>query len=113
MKKYIALVAAAFVLAFASVAAAGQYAPAHWWVKDEGARSSYGWMVSNNFNTYTAADTTVTFIDNVTYNWHGTRRQVTTRNIAYYDPGAPYNGYARAAYCKFHTDYSVSGTCWY
>jgi len=108
MKKAISLLVLTFLLVFVGVAAAtNTYGPTHVWAAGEDAQSSYGHWFTNDFVTYTSADTTVTFIDNNGYHWHDTKRVISTDNHIYYS--GDYN-LLHAAYCKMHWS-NRSGSC--
>ena len=67
-------VLAALLLAGTAVAGTTYAGPKQWW-PSEGAGSAYssGWHY-NYFFKENGLDATVTFIDNVSYSWHGTVR---------------------------------------
>jgi hypothetical protein len=87
-------------LAAASTAfAAYQYAPPRQWTPGASAASyfSSGWY-ANYFMTWGSGyDKTVTFIDNVTYSWHNTKRGTSD----YLETYAPFDGTYKA-HCISH-----------
>jgi hypothetical protein len=74
-----ALLVLGLTLATTAWAAATTYAAHSYWPAGQGAATSFspGWY-SNRFYKNAMFDTTITFIDNVSYSWHATVRSRAT-----------------------------------
>ena len=101
MKKVVppSALACALVWASAALAVTGYAGPRFWYPGDAGA-SSYqsGWR-TNDFNKASSGyDTTVTFIDNVSYGWHATIRNREMVTHTYWP-----SSQVKKAYCKAHS----------
>jgi hypothetical protein len=97
----------AFVLVTSALAATTYAGPKQWW-PNEGAGSSYsaGWD-GNYFSKYSSGyDTTVTFIDNVTYGWHATVRNSSSTTYTYW-----WADQVKRGHCRANVGY-FSGSCW-
>ena len=105
-----ASVALVLVAVFASSAyAVSVYAGPKQWMAGQGAGSSFssGWSW-NDFAKYGSGhETTVTFIDNVSYGWHATVRNSADTTHTYWG----WNGTARKGHCLAHASY-FSGSCY-
>jgi len=77
MRRLLVGLVLAFVLALPASALAGSYVYASWkWYAGQGAGSSYSssWWRNLFQKQAPGYDTTITFIDNVSYGWHATVR---------------------------------------
>jgi hypothetical protein len=100
MKRRALTVAVVVALLGSSVAAwAGStaYAVSSVWWPGQGAGSSYSasW-VQNGFYKPIGFDATVTFIDNVSYSWHATRRDPSTWTVTHWFSSQVKKGHCRA-----------------
>src|SRR6187401_506143 len=91
--------ACALVWASTAIAVTGYAGPRFWYAGDDAGSSwSSGWNY-NDFNKPSSGyDTTVTFIDNVSYGWHATIRN---RNMVTHTFW--WTSQVKKAYCKAHT----------
>jgi hypothetical protein len=90
---------AAFALAFSAIAWAGtsDYYSSPSWSPGQGGSSSFSssWMM-NVMSKLAAFDSTVTFIDNVSYSWHSTLRGSSTYLSTYWFSSAVKKGHCRS-----------------
>jgi hypothetical protein len=95
----LAVVAAALVLAGAAQAGPTTYAGPQPWSAGSAAASSYasGWRYNYFFKQGSGYDTTVTFIDNVTYSWHATVRNSSSTTYTYWFVSNVKKGHCRAS----------------
>jgi hypothetical protein len=93
----IGAVISALVLASAGFGAT-TYAGPKLWSASEGAGSAYGskWTYDYFFKQGSGHDSTVTFIDNVTYGWHATVRNSSDTTYTYWFVSNVKKGYCRA-----------------
>jgi hypothetical protein len=107
MRKVVLLLALASAFVFAGAALAVEsYGGPRYWYPGEGAGSSWqsGWT-RNSFNKATSGyETTVTFIDNVSYAWRATIRN---RDMVTYTNW--WSSQVKKAHCKAHTGYHWGG----
>jgi hypothetical protein len=107
MRKLVLLLALTTALAFAGAALAVEtYGGPRYWNPGDSAASSWqsGWT-RNSFNKATSGyETTVTFIDNVTYAWHATTRNRDTVTYTNW-----WSSQVKKAHCKAHTGYHWGG----
>jgi len=107
MRKVVLLLALASAFVFAGSAFAVQsYGGPRYWYPGEGASSSWssGWT-RNSFNKAASGyDTTVTFIDNVSYSWHATVRN--TEMVTYTNW---WSSQTKKAHCKANNGYHWGG----
>jgi hypothetical protein len=102
----LSLVLAFLALALAASAGATIYAGPQQWYSGQSAGSSYGKWTSSDFAKVSSGyDTTATFIDNVTYSWHGTVRNTAQVTHAYY-----FGPETRKGHCRAHVSY-FWGSC--
>jgi len=96
------------LLVATAAAAATMYVNPRVWYAGQGASSSYSpyWAQNNFSKSGSGFDTTVTFIDNVTYGWHATVRNTATTTHTFWSLGGTKKGY-----CLAHTSY-FWGSCW-
>jgi len=109
-RKALALIAALCALVFvASALATTTYGPLRTWTTGASAQSGYNssWS-TNNFGTYGAYATTVTFIDNNGYHWHDTSSITSSLNHTYWTDG----GVGRSMYCVYRDQFSTTGSCY-
>jgi hypothetical protein len=107
MRKLVVLLALASALVFAGAALAVETygGPRYWYPGDSAASSWQSSWNRTSFNKPTSGyETTVTFIDNVSYGWHGTVRNRDMVTYAYW--ASPQ---VKKAYCKAHTGYHWGG----
>jgi hypothetical protein len=94
------LVAAVVALTLAGAALAGPttYAGPWAWTAGATAGSAYSssWKYNYFFKNGSGHDTTVTFIDNVTYSWHATVRNTSSVTYTYWFVSNVKRGYCRA-----------------
>lgn len=102
----VAGVLAALLLAGTAVAGTTYAGPKQWW-PNEGAGSAYssGWHY-NYFFKENGLDATVTFIDNVSYSWHGTVRGTSSTIYARW-----YVSNVKRGHCFSHSGYRW-GSCY-
>jgi hypothetical protein len=103
----LAVVLSALLPASTALAITG-YAGPKYWLPGQSGGSSYssGWDY-NAFNKPSSGfDTTVTFIDNVSYGWHETRRN---RDMVTYTNW--WSSQTKKAYCRANQGYHYGG-CW-
>jgi hypothetical protein len=110
MKRIAVAVAASIAtLAVASAALAGPttYAGPKTWAPGESAGSAFSasWDYNYFFKPSSGYDTTVTFIDNVSYSWHATVRNTAMATYTYWSPDQVKKGH-----CRAHTGYHP-GSC--
>lgn len=111
MKRPVTGIAAAVVaLALATTALAGTtgYAGPRYWMPNETGASAYStsWW-RNAFNKPSSGyDTTVTFIDNVSYGWHNT-----VRNTSMVTYTTWWSSQSKKGHCRAHSGYHWGG-CW-
>ena len=107
MRTFVLLAAAAtaLVLASAALAATAYGGPRYWYPWDSASSSwSSGWTY-NAFNKHrTGFETTVTFIDNVSYGWHATVRNANTVTYTNW-----WSSQVKKAHCKPNTGYHWGG----
>lgn len=88
----------AFALAFSASAWAGSttYAVSSAWSPGQGGGSAFSssWY-QNGFYKPNGFDATVTFIDNVSYGWHATRRDASTWTATHW-----FSGQVKKAHCR-------------
>lgn len=96
-------------LALAGIAYAGAttYAGPKAWSAGSSAGSSYGsgWRYNYFFKQGSGYDTTVTFIDNVTYSWHATVRNASATTYTYW-----FVSNVKRGHCRAHSG-SFWGSC--
>jgi nicotinamide mononucleotide (NMN) deamidase PncC len=101
MRKVVLLLGLACALVWASTAIAvtGYAGPRFWYAGDEaGSSYSSGWSY-NDFNKPSSGyDTTVAFIDNVSYGWHATIRNRDMVTHTYW-----WTSQVKKGHCKAHT----------
>jgi len=103
----LAVLLVALVLATAAAAGATQYAGAHWLPGGTGGSSFSSSWWRNAFNKASGGhDTTVTFIDNVSYSWHET-----VRNTSLVTSTVWFSSQVKKAHCRANTGY-FNGACW-
>jgi hypothetical protein len=98
--------ASALVWAGAAIAVTGYAGPRYWYPGDQAGTNSYhsGWT-TNDFNKPSSGyDTTVTFIDNVKYEWHATVRNRDMVTHTYWP-----SSQMKKAHCRAHTGYHWGG----
>jgi hypothetical protein len=111
------LIAPALLLATLLVSASVAYGalvsyrgPLYWSCYCDGSSSYAASWRENYFDKSTSgvSDTAVTFIDNGVfgYGWHGTVRNTSAHQRAYWD-----TGYVKKAYCKFYSGTAFTGVC--
>ncbi len=100
-----ALVAAS--LAFAATTYIG---PMYWTPTGIDGHSSYSNWQANDFSKSTSgvSDTVVTLIDNSSYSWHGTVRNMDSYQHAFWG----YEGTDRKGYCKYYAGTNFNGSCY-
>ena len=103
----LAVVVAALVLAGMAYAGATTYSGPRAWSAGSSAGSSYssGWKNNYFFKQGSGYDTTVTFIDNVTYSWHATVRNTSATTYTYW-----FVSNVKRGHCRAHTG-SFWGSC--
>ena len=108
MKKLACSILVLVALTFAGGALAGveTFAAPRYWNPGDSAGSSYrGSWYRATFNKATSGyETTVTFIDNQSYSWHGTARNRDMVTVALW-----FSSQAKRAHCKAHTGYHWGG----
>jgi hypothetical protein len=107
MRKLVLLLVLTSALVFAGAALAVEtYGGPRYWYPGDSAGSS--WQSSwrrTSFNKPTSGyETTVTFIDNVSYAWHGTVRNAEMVTYTYW-----WTSQIKKAHCKTHTGYHWGG----
>lgn len=104
----LAALLAALIVAAAALAGTTTYAgPRYWYVNESGgsAFSSSWWR--NAFSKQSSGfDTTVTFIDNVSYGWHET-----VRNTSLVTYTVWFSSQVKKGHCKAHQSH-FNGSCW-
>ena len=103
-------VAVVVVAVFATSAyAVSVYAGPQQWMAGQGAGSSFssGWARNDFAKSGSGHETTVTFIDNVSYSWHATVRNSADTTHTFWSS----NGAARKGHCLAHASY-FSGSCY-
>jgi hypothetical protein len=102
-------IAVVVVAVFASSAyAVSVYAGPKQWTAGEGAGSSFSDWSRNDFAKYGSGhESTVTFIDNVTYGWHATVRNSADTTHTFWG----WNGMRRKGHCLANASY-FSGSCY-
>ncbi|HWQ24146.1 MAG TPA: hypothetical protein VNK94_08590 [Gaiellaceae bacterium] len=97
----------AAVLAGAAGAGATTYAGPQMWLSGQSAGSAFSssWMYNYFFKLGSGHDTTVTFIDNVTYSWHATVRNTSSTTYTYW-----FVSNVKKGHCRAHSGY-FSGSC--
>lgn len=100
----VALLAVALALSASAWAGVNNYASYSSWPAGQGASSSYspGWF-QNIFLKNASFDTTLTFIDNVSYSWHATFRSWGTYIETHW-----LSSQTKKAYCRANT----AGNAW-
>jgi hypothetical protein len=111
MKRLIVVLAmAAAVLVAVQAAAASYYGyagPKYWYPGETGGSYFSSSWRHNHFNKERSGlDTTVTFIDNVSYGWHAT-----VRNTSLVTETSWWTSAAKKAHCRAHSGY-FNGGCW-
>lgn len=103
----LAPVLAALVLVTAALAGTSTYAGPRQWSPGESAGSSYSssWFYNFFSKQGSGYDTTVTFIDNVTYSWHATVRNNSSTTYTFWGGGT------KKGHCRAHSGY-FWGSCW-
>ena len=88
----------ALTLAGAALAGATTYAGPQQWSQNQGAGSAFSssWKYNHFFKNGSGYDTTVTFIDNVTYSWHATVRNTSSVTYTYWSASTVKRGHCRA-----------------
>jgi spermidine/putrescine-binding protein len=108
MRRTILALAVALALAFSASAWAGYTSYAVWsyWSPGQGAGSSFSssWYENAFYKNY-GFDTTVTFIDNVSYSWHAT-----VRNSGTYTHTHWLSSQVKRAHCRANA-YGSYGAC--
>lgn len=91
-------VVVALALAGAALAARQEYAGPRAWSTGSSAGSSYSssWKYNHFFKQGSGYDTTVTFIDNVSYSWHATVRNTAGVTYTYWFVSNVKRGHCRA-----------------
>ena len=99
--------AVALVLAAAALAGPTTYAGPQAWSPNNSAGSSYssGWRYNYFFKQGSGYDTTVTFIDNVSYSWHATVRNTSSTTYTYW-----FVSNVKRGHCRVHNSY-FWGSC--
>lgn len=94
----LAALAASLVLTAVAHAGATTYAGPQPWSAGMSAGSSFssGWKYNYFFKQGAGFDTTVTFIDNVTYSWHATVRNTSATTYTYWFVSNVKRGHCRA-----------------
>ena len=101
MRKLVLLLAltSALVSAGAALAAETYGGPRYWNPGDSAASSWQSGWTRNAFNKATSGyETTVTFIDNVSYAWHSTVRNSETVTYSYW-----WSSQVKKGHCRAHT----------
>ncbi|HEX4745739.1 MAG TPA: hypothetical protein VFU99_02555 [Gaiellaceae bacterium] len=107
MRKLVLPIVVVFALAFAGTALAVEsYGGPRYWYPGEGASSSWksGWYRTTFNKQSSGFDTTVTFIDNVSYAWHSTVRNRDALTATLW-----WSSQVKKAHCKSHTGYHWGG----
>jgi hypothetical protein len=101
----IVLVAALSVVGGA-LASVETFAGPRYWYPGESAGSSYrgSWYRATFNKASSGYETTVTFIDNVSYSWHGTSRNADIVTVALW-----FSGQTKRAHCRAHRGYHWGG----
>ena len=109
MRRLSALACALVVFLIASAALAGIYAGPKQWYAGQGAGTAFSskWL-RNEFATYGSGyDKTVTFIDNISYGWHNTRRNTSQTTSTYPPYPGTYKGHCVANVSWFYGSCSI------
>lgn len=103
-------IVASFVVASGALAATIYKGPMYWSPTGIDGSSSYSNWQSNDFSKSTSgvSDTMVTLIDNVSYSWHGTVRNMNSHQHAFWG----WEGTSRKGYCKYYAGTNFNGSCW-
>lgn len=102
----LALALVALVLAGAALAATTYAGPQQWSAgQSAGSSFSSGWTYNYFFKYGSGYDSTVTFIDNVSYSWHATVRNTSSTTYTYWWVSTVKKGHCRANVGGF------SGSC--
>lgn len=107
MRRLMLMVIVALSLTFAGTAFAVEtYGGPRYWYPGEGAGSSWksGWYRTTFNKERSGYETTVTFIDNVSYGWHGTTRNKDMVTVALW-----FSSQVKKAHCRTHTGYHWGG----
>ena len=107
MRKLSFLIVVVLSLALAgSALAVESYGGPRYWYPGESASSSWksGWYRTTFNKSSSGYDTTVTFIDNVSYSWHGT-----VRNKDMVTVGLWFSSQVKKAHCKSNVGYHWGG----
>lgn len=107
MRKLVLLLTLASALVFVSAALAVEtYGGPRYWYPGDSAGSSWqsSWTRTSFNKASSGYDTTVTFIDNVSYGWHAT-----TRNSDMVTYTNWWSSQVKKAHCKTHTGYHWGG----
>ena len=93
-----AVIVAALAMAGAAFAGATTYAGPQAWSAGSSAGSSYSssWQGNYFFKQSSGYDSTVTFIDNVSYSWHATVRNTSSTTYTYWWVSNVKRGHCRA-----------------
>jgi hypothetical protein len=103
----LAVLLAALAIASAALAGATTYAGPKYWYPGQSAGSSFssGWTYNYFFKPTSGYETTVTFIDNVSYGWHATVRNTATATYTYW-----FTNQVKKGHCIAHRGYH-NGSC--
>jgi hypothetical protein len=102
-----AALAVALVVAGVALGGPTTYAGPRQWSAGESAGSSYssGWKYNYFFKQGSGYDTTVTFIDNVSYSWHATVRNTSSTTYTYW-----FVSDVKRGHCRVNSGY-FAGSC--
>jgi len=97
----------ALTLAGAALAGPTTYAGPRAWTAGSSAGSAYSssWTYNYFFKNGSGYDSTVTFIDNVTYSWHATVRNTSSTTYTYW-----FVSNVKRGHCRAHSPY-FWGSC--
>jgi hypothetical protein len=103
------VVAAALVTAASAFAGATAFAYGRYWSAGGSASSAYSssWYKASFNKQSSGHDTTITLIDNVSYSWHGTRRD--SALVTWTDPW--FSSVGKKGYCKAWSS-NFYGSCY-
>ncbi|MFO7571179.1 MAG: hypothetical protein R6W48_01075 [Gaiellaceae bacterium] len=109
MRRVVAVLVLVFALAFSASALAGElmYQPTKYWSAGQGAGSTFSssWVRNSFWKQSSAAWTTVTFIDNVSYSWH-----FTTKSTGYVTSTWWFGSQVKKAHCVANSS-QFYGSC--
>ena len=110
MKRLIVAVAAtsaALVIGATASAAAVPYMSTSYWSPGQGGGSSFSssWFMNGMYKN-APFDSTITFIDNVGYGWHSTRRSLDTYMQTHWTTSA-----VKKAHCRSNVAAGISAAC--